>query len=141
MTLKFFIFSIFVCLALNAQHKTKQKTILTKNIALIDSGKIVYETYCLPCHQANGMGVPKMNPPLVKTKWVLGDKTILINILLKGLNDPIEIDDEEYFNPMPAHDFLSNGQIAAVLSYVRNNFGNKAESITVQEVKDVRNKK
>jgi mono/diheme cytochrome c family protein len=106
-----------------------------------DSGKVVYETYCLACHQANGKGVPGMNPPLVKTEWVLGDKTRLIGVVLNGLNDAIEIGGETYDNAMPAHNFLNDRQIADVLTYVRSHFGNEASAIRPEEVAVVRAKK
>ena len=60
------------------QQKPKQakakyfKKQIVENQALVDSGKIIYETYCLACHQEDGSGVPNMNPPLSKTDWVLG---------------------------------------------------------------------
>ena len=98
-------------------------------------GKAVYDTYCLTCHQADGYGVPGLNPPLVKTEWVLGDKTRLIHVLLKGLNTPLNINGQTYRNPMPAHAFLTDTEIAQVLTYVRSNFGNKASVVTVDEVK------
>jgi mono/diheme cytochrome c family protein len=106
-----------------------------------DSGKVVYDTYCLACHQADGRGVPGQNPPLAKTDWVLGDKTRLIGVLLNGLNDPVEIGGETYDNPMPAHDFLTDRQIADVLTYVRSHFGNQAPAIKPEEVAAVRAKK
>jgi mono/diheme cytochrome c family protein len=108
--------------------------------ASIERGKKIYTTYCLSCHQADGSGVPKMNPPLIKTSWVLGDKTKLINVVLKGMNDKIEIDDEEYENVMASHSFLKDEEIADVLSYVRNSFGNKASVVTPAEVKVARAK-
>jgi mono/diheme cytochrome c family protein len=104
----------------------------------IHPGKAVYEENCLACHQADGRGVPGMNPPLVKTEWVLGDKTRLINIILKGLKTPITINGEQFHNPMPAQNFLTDQQIADVLSYVRSNFGNKASAVKMEEVRKVR---
>lgn len=101
-------------------------------------GKVVYTTYCLTCHQADGGGVPNMNPPLIKTQYVLGDKGRLINILLNGLNEEVEINGDTYSNPMPAHDFLKDEDIANVLSFVRNSFGNKASAVTAGEVKKLR---
>jgi mono/diheme cytochrome c family protein len=98
-------------------------------------GKIVYTTYCMPCHQADGNGVPNLNPPLVKTSYVLGDKTKLIGIVLNGLNQEIEINGETYNGVMASHDYLTNQEIADVLSYVRNSFGNKASLIIPQDVK------
>ena len=101
-------------------------------------GRQVYDDYCLSCHQADGRGVPGMNPPLVKTDWVLGDKTRLINVILKGLDEPIEINGESYQNVMPAHDFLTDQQVADVLTYVRASFGNNAEPVTTEAVTKVR---
>ena len=101
-------------------------------------GKIGYETYCLSCHQPDGAGVPRMNPPLIKTPYVLGDKKKLIGIVLNGLNAGVEIDGETYSNPMPAQDFLKDQDIADLLTYVRNSFGNKASMVTVTDVKGVR---
>jgi mono/diheme cytochrome c family protein len=105
-----------------------------------DSGKIFYETYCLACHQEDGSGVPNMNPPLIKTDWVLGDSTRLINVILKGLKDT-EINGDSYSNEMPAHDFLTDYQIAEVLTYVRKSFGNQASAISSEDVKKQREKK
>lgn len=101
-------------------------------------GKKVYDLYCLACHQADGGGVPRMNPPLSKTTYVLGDKKALIKIILNGLDEPIEINGDTYTNVMAPHDFLKDQEIADVLTYVRNSFGNKASLITAAEVKTVR---
>jgi mono/diheme cytochrome c family protein len=109
--------------------------------ASIERGKKVYNQYCVACHQADGGGVPRMNPPLSKTDYVNGDKTRLINIVLKGLNDPIEINGDEFSNPMASFAFLNDQQIADVLTFVRNNFGNKSTAIKASDVKLVRTKK
>lgn len=101
----------------------------------MDAGKKVYDTYCLVCHQQDGAGVPRMNPPLVKTTYVLGDKKRLIGIVLKGMNEEIEIEGNFYTNMMAPHDFLKDQEIADLLSYVRNSFGNKASVVTAAEVK------
>ncbi|MGA0559468.1 c-type cytochrome [Larkinella sp. VNQ87] len=101
-------------------------------------GQQIYEQYCLTCHQADGTGVPNLNPPLKQSEWVTGDKTRLINVILKGLQEPIEINGETYDNVMPAHDFLSDKEISDVLTFIRSNFGNKAEGVSPEEVKKVR---
>src|SRR5690349_6470769 len=68
----------------------------------IARGKTVYENVCLACHQPDGGGVPNMNPPLIKTKWVLGDKKALAKIVLKGLQGgEIDINGDKFHNPMP----------------------------------------
>lgn len=110
----------------------------TKKPAATANGKALYKQYCMSCHQENGSGVPRMNPPLIKTDYVLGDKTRLIRVLLLGLNDEVEINGEYYSNPMPSQEALKDEEIAAILTYVRNSFGNKASAVTTAEVKKVR---
>ena len=104
-------------------------------------GKKVYEKNCLSCHQQDGMGVPGLNPPLVRTTWVVGNKAKLIQVVVFGITIPLEIDGETYHNPMPANQHLSDDQIAAVLTYIRSHFGNKASTVSAAEVKKVRTKK
>ena len=86
----------------------------------------------------DGGGVPRLNPPLIKTTYVSGDKKKLISIVLNGMTDRIPIDDEYYSNNMASHKDLSDQQIADVLTYIRNSFGNKASIVTIAEVKAVR---
>lgn len=98
------------------------------------AGQKVYEANCQACHQASGNGVAGMNPPLAGTEWVTGDKERLIGVILNGMNEPIEIKGEKYQNVMAAHDFLSDQEIADVLTYIRQSFGNSASAITKEEV-------
>jgi len=108
--------------------------------ASVERGQKVYDAKCLACHQADGMGVPRMNPPLTKTKWVLGDKKALVKIVLNGLKGgEIEIDGDDFHNPMPPQaGQLTDQQIADALTFVRNSFGNKASAVTVADVKAAR---
>ncbi len=105
--------------------------------ASITRGKQVYLEQCLACHQADALGVQGMNPPLVKTKFVLGDKATLVKIVLNGLQG-VQVDGEDYHGVMAPHPDLTDEQIADVLTYVRNSFGNKAKAITAAEVKAIR---
>ena len=104
----------------------------------VHPGLGIYKTYCQVCHQADGKGVPGMNPPLTQTEYVLGEKERLIGIVLNGLTGEIEVNGETFNNVMASHSFLSDQQIANVLSYVRSNFGNDAPAITPEEVAAVR---
>ena len=106
--------------------------------ATMERGKKVYTQYCVACHQADGGGVPGLNPPLEKTAYVLGSKTKLIRVILKGMNTHEEIEGETYSNIMAPHNNLTDQQIADVLTYIRNSFGNKAVAITPGDVKYVR---
>jgi mono/diheme cytochrome c family protein len=101
-------------------------------------GKKVYTQFCVTCHQPDGGGVPKLNPPLEKTSYVLGSKTKLIRVVLKGLNTHEEIDGESYSNVMAPFNFLTDLQISDVLTYIRNSFGNTAIAVTPGDVKYVR---
>lgn len=103
-------------------------------------GKVVYGKVCVTCHQPDGDGVPRMIPPLSKTKYILGSKEKLVHILVKGLNEEIELNGEFYNTPMPAQPQLTNQEIADVLTFVRNSFGNKAAAVTVAEVITIRKK-
>ena len=134
---------------LQAQVKktaAKKKVTVTKTAkkggagltASMARGKVVFNSICATCHMADGLGVPRMNPPLAKTTYVLGDKNKLIPIVLNGFSEDVEINGERYSNVMPAHDYLQDQQIADVLTYVRNSFGNKASAVTVAEVKKAR---
>ncbi len=104
----------------------------------VNRGKIVYETYCLTCHQDDGAGVPKLNPTLSNTSYTTGDKKKLITWVLKGTTDKIAIDGKFYSNNMAPQNYLKDEEIADVLTYIRNSFGNKASAVTVAEVKAVR---
>ena len=108
--------------------------------ASLTRGLLVYQQTCLACHLADALGVQNMNPPLVKTKYVLGDKTVLVQIVLKGMTGEVEIDGETYHNVMAPHSDLSDQQIADVLTYIRNSFGNKASAVSPAEVKAIRAK-
>lgn len=111
----------------NAQAQTATATQL-------EAGKKVYVKSCLSCHMADGGGVPGLNPPLKKTDWVSGDKKRLINVILRGLENPITVNGEEYANPMPPQAYLTDKEIADVLTYIRASFGNKATAVTTAEV-------
>ena len=85
--------------------------------------------------------MPGMYPPLKKSDWVNGDKKRIISIVLKGKKGEIVVNDETYRQVMPAQPGLSDEQIASVLTFIRNNFGNKADPISALEVASLRSPK
>ncbi len=131
--MKKFIITCVICL-LVAVYLFAQAKKQPAATASIKRGQQVFSTTCIICHQKNGGGVPRMNPPLIKTEYVLGDKSRLIQIVLKGFSEPIEIEGEQYTNAMPSFASLTDRQIADVLTYVRNSFGNKATAVTMAQV-------
>lgn len=101
-------------------------------------GKVIYDRYCLACHQTDGSGVPGLYPPLRKADWKTLDSEKLINILLQGVSGEIEVDGMVYNGQMPAHQFLTDQQIADVLTYLRSEYGNIRTEITPVEVSSMR---
>ncbi|WP_430304127.1 PQQ-dependent sugar dehydrogenase [Splendidivirga corallicola] len=102
------------------------------------TGQKTYYVYCSTCHQSDGEGASGRFPPLIGTDWVTGDKERLIKIVLEGMEGSIEVNGESYSGVMPQHSFLSDEEIAEVLTYIRTNFGNEATAVTEQEVTKVR---
>lgn len=112
---------------------------LEKNV--VAGGEKVFSMYCATCHQNDGKGASGRFPPLAGTDWVTGDKDRLINIVLNGLEGNIVVNGENYINAMPQHGFLSDQEVANVLTYIRQNFGNKASDVTPAEVRRIRERK
>lgn len=102
------------------------------------SGNQLYNKYCLMCHQADGSGVPHMFPPLSRNKKITGPSTDLIRIVIFGLEGPIVVNGKDFSQVMPPQDYLNDKQIADILSYIRNTWGNKASVVTPAEVSKVR---
>lgn len=100
----------------------------------IDGGAI-FSARCSACHQSNGQGLPGSFPPLVKSEWLLGDASVPIAIVHDGLQGEIEVEGTTYNGVMPAFSGqLSDAEIAAVLSYVRQEWGNDAEPVKAKSV-------
>ena len=103
-------------------------------VAAIDGGQI-FAGKCAACHQATGLGVPGVFPPLAASEWVLGDDKLLVQIPLHGVNGALQVKGVIYNGAMPVFNTLSDGEIAAVLSYVRSSWGNSAAPVTAETVK------
>ena len=93
----------------------------------------------MSCHQHDGKGDGSRFPPLDSSEWVNGDKKRLIGILLNGLEQPITVNGKTFNNLMPKHDFLTDDQLALVLTYIRQNFSNHSSEVTADEVAKERN--
>ncbi len=98
-----------------------------------DQGQAVYGRTCVTCHQLNGRGMPGSFPPLDRT-IVAGDKARLIRLVLHGMSGPITVQGRSYNNVMAPWKSLHDRDVAAVLTYVRQRFGNGASAVTVGEV-------
>jgi mono/diheme cytochrome c family protein len=125
--------------------KTTSDTGATAKIDPLVLGKRQYDLVCSACHQPTGQGVEGVYPPLVRSDWVTGSPDRVIRILLHGLKGPITVDGKQYgVAAMPAFGKVTGGgynwnedRIAAVLSYIRQSWGNTAEPITPEQVATV----
>jgi mono/diheme cytochrome c family protein len=97
-------------------------------------GRAVFARTCQTCHQVNGMGLAPSFPPLAGSEVVTGEKTRLIRIALHGLMGPITVGGKRFNNVMPPWKALSDADMAAVLTFVRSNFGNTGSAVTPEEV-------
>lgn len=103
-------------------------------------GSILYETYCARCHSRNGMGDKSRFPSLVESPYVMGDKNLLISIILNGMQGPIKVGDKTYNSIMPPHkEMLDDHAVASIVTYIRHRFGKKAGPVKTHEVRAVRN--
>jgi len=103
-----------------------------------ESGEALYAAYCSNCHQADGEGVRGAFPPLTDSEWAQGDEGRLIRLVLRGMQGPIVVAGETYNNVMTPHRFLTDAQVAAVLTFVRSSFENEAGPIEPDMVVRVR---
>jgi mono/diheme cytochrome c family protein/glucose/arabinose dehydrogenase len=109
-------------------------------------GREVYgrDAHCATCHQPDGKGLAGIWPPLDGSEWVTGDEERLIKLTLHGLTGPITVKGSLYdpakgVPPMTAFGpLLDDREVAAVLTYVRNSFGNRAHAVTPEKVAEVR---
>ena len=116
--------------------------------AQIESGKEIYMKaapgggLCFTCHQPNGQGISGQFPPLAGSDWVLGEKERLIKISIHGLMGEIEVNGVKYNNVMAPPGIppgsLTDQQIADVLTYIRNEWGNSASAVSPEEVATIR---
>ncbi len=111
---------------------------------VMSTGKAIYmrEGFCNTCHQADGKGLETSGfPPLAGSEWVNGSEDRLIKLVMKGIYGPIEVNGKKYPGQVPMTPYagmLNDNDMAAVLTYVRNAFGNKAPAVSPQKVKEVR---
>ncbi|MEC8219156.1 MAG: cytochrome c [Verrucomicrobiota bacterium] len=107
-------------------------------ISLFDRGAKVYRNQCAQCHQADGNGVLGVYPPLVASNWVTGHPQVVSRILINGLNGPIVVKGSNYNGNMPAFGSsglaLSDKDIAGVITYIRQEWGNSASEVTVATI-------
>jgi mono/diheme cytochrome c family protein len=107
-------------------------------------GRQHYLTTCAGCHGTDGAGLNRFAPPLIGSEWVLGDEKRLALIVLHGMEGAVEVNGKVYDAPdilpvMPAHSTMDDGTITAILTYIRNEWGNEAGPVGRRTVGTTRN--
>jgi len=125
------VFLIAICLVMISWKPGVSNADLAKG----PKGRKTYDKVCSPCHSADAKGIPSFSPALSGSKIVLGPGNKLIRVLLKGSAELKSYPGRNNKNEMPAQADLKDRRIANLLTYIRNNFGNKAPAITADEVK------
>lgn len=100
----------------------------------LDAGKAVYNQICYVCHQNNGLGVPNQIPPLAGSDFLKSNTIGAIYTVIQGRTGPIVVNGQTYNATMIPQGYLTDQQIADVLTFVRNNWGNKGEIVKPEQV-------
>lgn len=103
-----------------------------------DQGKELYLISCAACHQAHGLGQEGLAPPLVDSEWPVGPPERLVRIVLHGMRGPVQVKGRTYELDMPALGVFDDDQVAAVLTYIRREWGHTADPVEPELVKNIR---
>jgi mono/diheme cytochrome c family protein/glucose/arabinose dehydrogenase len=114
------------------------KALTNEEQMLFDNGRQTYAGLCAACHQPTGKGLEGLAPPLADSEWVLGEPERIVKVVMHGLRGPIKVKGLNYSYDMPAAGFLSDEQIAGVLTYVRREWDHEASPVSVDLVQKIR---
>jgi nitrite reductase (NO-forming) len=104
----------------------------------VKAGEALFAGTCSTCHQANGAGLPGVFPPLAKSDWIAANPKQSIDVVLHGLSGKVTVNGQDYDSVMPPMNQLNDDEVANILTYVLNSWGNPGGRITAAEVAKVR---
>ncbi len=104
----------------------------------IKAGEVLYAGTCSVCHQTSGAGLPGVFPPLAKSDYLLANKRRAAEIVLNGLSGPVTVNGAAFNSVMPPMSQLNDDEVANILTYVLNTWGNKAGQVSAAEVAEIR---
>ena len=110
---------------------------LTKEIQMAKGQQVFMQT-CFVCHQPNGQGIPGQIPPLAKSDYLMADKERAIRAVLQGLSGEITVNGKKFNGQMIPLNTLTDEEIANVVTYARNSWGNSGDATSVTEVRRIR---
>jgi nitrite reductase (NO-forming) len=104
----------------------------------IEAGGVLFKGTCSTCHQDNGQGLQNVFPPLAKSDYLLGDPQRAIAIVLNGMTGQVTVNGSSYNSVMPPMSQLNDDEVANILTYVLNNWGNNGPAISAEQVAKMR---
>jgi nitrite reductase (NO-forming) len=104
----------------------------------MQAGAVLFKGTCSTCHQDNGQGLPSVFPPLAKSDYLLSDKNRAVAVVLNGLSGPVTVNGAQYNSVMPPMSQLNDDEVANILTYALNSWGNSDGAVTAAEVAKVR---
>jgi nitrite reductase (NO-forming) len=104
----------------------------------VQAGGALFKGTCSTCHQDNGQGLASVFPPLAKSDFLAADSKRAIAVVLNGLSGPVTVNGATYNSVMPPMSQLNDDEVANILTYVLNSWGNNGSAIAAKQVGDVR---
>jgi nitrite reductase (NO-forming) len=123
--------------ALGTAREAAERGKLTKE-QQIKAGEALFNGTCSVCHQMSGEGLPNVFPPLAKSDFLMSDKKRAIGIALNGLSGPVNVNGNAFTSVMPPMSQLNDDEIANILTFVMNSWGNEALAVSAEEVAAIR---
>ena len=121
-----------------ASGEVAVEPLTTAQQAQFETGRQLYAGTCSACHQPHGLGVEGLAPPLAESEWVTGSVERLARIAINGVRGPIQVGNSRYGLDMPAWGALGDDQLAAVLTYIRREWGHTAPPVEPDTIKTIR---
>ncbi len=143
------LFTACLLMSCNSDKKKEQSALNSKDMSISDTpeqkkvsesykrGKEVYSDFCVTCHLPSGKGISGNFPPLANSDWLRDKQEESIKAIKFGLSGPIEVNGEAYNNVM-AGQGLSDQEVADVMNYISNSWGNTIKNeVTIEQVNSI----
>jgi nitrite reductase (NO-forming) len=125
----------------NAPVAVAAQATASKSLTLeqqIKAGEVLFKGTCSACHQDKGQGIPDVFPPLAGSDYLVSDKQRAVGIVLNGLTGKVSVNGKTYDSVMPPMSQLNDDEVANILTFTLNSWGNKGGTVTAEQVKAVR---
>lgn len=106
----------------------------------MERGKAVYSRTCIACHLPTGLGLPPVFPPLAGSEWIAKGASIAVRNITNGMMGPVTVKGVTYNSVMPPVSGVTDKDIADVVTYVNNSWGNTGPTVTEAEVTAIKQK-